>query len=99
MGMGPQEIAVGSHFAGPAAAPTVIDPALMQTPEGPALIQTPRRNHAIVLLTLQAELRTVAPAATPSRLVLEGPVSRLKKDRDWTIPRPEKTGPAVRSFG
>src|SRR5277367_4502136 len=68
MGMGPQEISVGSHFAGPAAAPTVIDPALMQTPEGPALIQTPRRNHDIVLMTPRAERRAVAPEATPSRL-------------------------------
>ena len=28
-------------------------------------------------------------------VVFESPVPRLEKDRDWTGPRPEKTGPAV----
>ena len=32
------------------------------------------------------------------RLVFKSPVSRLEKDCNWTRPRPEKTGPAVRSF-
>jgi hypothetical protein len=32
------------------------------------------------------------------RVVFEGPVTRLEKDRDWTGPRPEKTGPAVLVF-
>jgi hypothetical protein len=81
MGMGPQEISVGSHFARPAAAPAAIDPALMQTPEGPALIQTPRRNHAIVLMTPRAELRAVAPAVTPSWL----------RPRPRPIPRRSRT--------
>ena len=31
-------------------------------------------------------------------LVFESPVPRLEKDRDWTGPRPEKTGPAVQVF-
>ena len=29
------------------------------------------------------------------QVVFESPVPRLEKDRDWTGPRPEKTGPAV----
>ena len=37
-------------------------------------------------------------AYTPFEVVFKGPVSRLEKDRNWTRPRPEKTGPAVRSF-
>ncbi len=34
----------------------------------------------------------------PRGLVLEGPVSRLSKNQDWTGPRLEKTGPAVLVF-
>ena len=31
-------------------------------------------------------------------VLFESPVPRLEKDRDWTRPRPEKTGPAVQVF-